>query len=44
MAGQCLMQEIALYELTQLPVEDRIVWSLSQPGWKLKLQNSLEPH
>lgn len=26
MAGQCLMQEIALYELPQLPVEDRIVW------------------
>lgn len=32
MAGQCLMQEIALYELPQLPVEDRIVWSLSPDG------------
>lgn len=32
MAGQCLMQEIALYELPQLPVEDRIVWSLSPGG------------
>lgn len=26
------MQEIALYELPQLPVEDRIVWSLSPDG------------
>lgn len=26
------MQEIALYELSQLPVEDRIVWSLSPDG------------
>lgn len=32
MARQCLMQEIALYELPQLPVEDRIVWSLSPDG------------
>lgn len=32
MAGQCLMQEIALYELPQLPVEDKIVWSLSPDG------------
>lgn len=32
LAGQCLMQEIALYELPQLPVEDRIVWSLSPDG------------
>ena len=37
MAGQCLMQEIALYELPQLPVEDRIVWSLSPDGnWNSK--------